>query len=113
MSRETLFLDPPDSQDSPDRLARPAQQLIRRSVTLRRAPPAPPDLLDYKENWDKKVTKETLASSVTVLVQLDYLDLRVLKGSEDLLVQSVEKEKREILDFLDNLDDLDLRGRRD
>lgn len=105
-------MDPLDNQGSLDRPAPPAQQLILMCVTLRRGPPAHLDLLDYKEKWDKKVTKETPVFSVMVMVQPDYLDLRVLKGSEDLLDQWVEKEKREILDLLDNLEDLDLRELR-
>lgn len=51
------------------------------SVTLPLEPRAHLDLLDYKENWDRKVTKELPVSSVKVLVYLAYLAPRVLKES--------------------------------
>lgn len=102
-------MDPPDNRDHLDRQAHPAHQLILLRVTLRRAPSAPPDLLDCKEKRAKKVTKETLVFCVTATERLDYPGLRVRRGSEAPPEPSVPKEKKAVLDFLDSLEDLDLR----
>lgn len=98
-----------DSRDLVDPLGHLENQLTLMHATFRRELLAHLDLQGYKGNWDKKVTKEIPVFNARAMAHLDYLDPRVLKETEDLLVQLAAKEKRVFLGFLDNLEDLVLK----
>lgn len=97
------------SLDSLDPLDHPENRLTLMDVTFRRELLAHLDLQGYKGKWDRKVTKEIPVFYARAVAHLDYLEPRVLKETEDLLVQLAAKEKRVFLGFLDNLEDLVLK----
>lgn len=77
---------------------------------MRKGPLAHLDPQGCRESWDRKVTKETHASCVTVWTLQVYQAPSAQKESKDLLVPQVAKVKRVSLECLEPLADLDLKA---
>lgn len=60
-------------------------------------------LLDSKESWDRKVTKETRVCTAMPWGFVDHLALQDLREAKDTLDQLAQKERKVSQDFLDSL----------